>query len=194
LLHVHVHDLQPRAAATITCYHLLSCSMFIDSTELHCRLLKIHIDELLPPPSLNPKRGRRESTVPLPQPAPQHEGLVKNRVFDDVRLLVEHLLLQPRDQHRSSFPFANAHHLLQLICMTLVGSYWISLAGAGQLPLWLLEARSKIKSAMITAPYGEVHCFPAPKLPQLTATCRLPSQLCRSKARPFAPSTSFETC
>ena len=35
-------------------------------------------------------------------------------------------------------------------------SYWIALAGAGQLPLWLLEARSKIKSAMGKAVYGEV--------------------------------------
>jgi hypothetical protein len=35
-------------------------------------------------------------------------------------------------------------------------SYWISLAGAGQLPLWLLDARSKIKGAMAKALYGEV--------------------------------------
>ena len=40
--------------------------------------------------------------------------------------------------------------------MTLRRSYWISLAGAGQLPLWLLDARAKIKAAMSKAMYGEV--------------------------------------
>jgi hypothetical protein len=45
----------------------------------------------------------------------------------------------------------------------LCRSYWISLAGAGQLPLWLLDARSKIKAAMSKAMYGEVRFTRAPK-------------------------------
>jgi hypothetical protein len=51
---------------------------------------------------------------------------------------------------------SHAHQPQQLVGLTVTCSYWISLAGAGQLPLWLLDARSKIKSAMTKALYGEV--------------------------------------
>jgi hypothetical protein len=59
-------------------------------------------------------------------------------------------------------------------------SYWISLAGAGQLPLWLLEARSKIKAAMARALYGEVRGVPAlASSLLLIAARRLLFQRCR---------------
>lgn len=76
--------------------------MHIDNAELDRLLLNIHKHERSPPPPVQPKRSRIEQSAAVPslQPAPQHDGIAKNRVFDDIRLLVEHLLLQPRDQHR----------------------------------------------------------------------------------------------
>jgi hypothetical protein len=88
------------------------------------------------------------------------------------------------------------HFALQLLRLTMHRcSYWISLAGAGQLPLWLLETRSKIKAAMARALYGEVCDSPARYAPlKFTPACRLLFQRCRSKAPLFAPSFSCETC
>jgi hypothetical protein len=78
-------------------------SMHIDIVDLDCRLLNIHKSKHSPPPS-QLKRGRSGQPLAVPSllPAPPHEGLMKDRVLGDVRLLVEHLLLQPRDQHRCS--------------------------------------------------------------------------------------------
>ncbi len=126
----------------------------MDKAALDRVLLKIHKERHSPPPSPHIKRSRRgEAPCALAlQLAPQPDSMMMDRVFDDSRLLVEHLLLQPRDQHRhghtSRTPSMPSH--------TQRCSYWISLAGAGQLPLWLLEARSKIKAAMARSLYGEV--------------------------------------
>ena len=84
-------------------------SIHIDTAELDRRLLSIHkSNHSLPPPQLKRGRSGQPLAVQSLQPAPPHEGLMRDRVLSDVRLLVEHLLLQPRDQHRSSsVAFAN---------------------------------------------------------------------------------------
>jgi hypothetical protein len=129
--------------------------MHIDKAQLDHILLKIHKDLHSPPPPPSIKRSRRGDAfaAAFPEPALQPESWIMQRVFDDSRLLVEHLLLQPRDQHRSP---ESAHRSLLFTASPSRCSYWISLAGAGQLPLWLLDARSKIKVGMARALYGEV--------------------------------------
>ena len=84
-------------------------SIHIDTAELDRRLHSIHkSNHSLPPPQLKRGRSGQPLAVQSLQPAPPHEGLMRDRVLSDVRLLVEHLLLQPRDQHRSSsVAFAN---------------------------------------------------------------------------------------
>lgn len=129
-------------------------SIHIDTAELDRRLLSIHkSNHSLPPPQL--KRGRSG------QPAARAAA----RGLDE----------RPRAQRRppacgapASAAARSAQVLLRgfcefthaaaaaAVCVTLCRSYWISLAGAGQLPLWLLDARAKIKAAMSKAMYGEV--------------------------------------
>jgi hypothetical protein len=76
--------------------------MHMDKAALDHILLKIHKNRHSPPPSPHIKRSRRSEApaVAAQQPAPQPDSLMMDRVHDDMRQLVEHLLLQPRDQHR----------------------------------------------------------------------------------------------
>jgi hypothetical protein len=74
--------------------------MHMDKAALDRALLKIHKDCHSPPPSSLVKRSRRGDAPTSLQLVPQHDSCMTDRVFDDLRQLVEHLLLQPRDQHR----------------------------------------------------------------------------------------------
>ena len=150
-------------------------SIHIDTAELDRRLLSIHkSNHSLPPPQL--KRGRSGQPAsraaarglderPRAQRRPPACGAPASAAARSAQVLLR--------------GFCEFTHAAAAVCVTLCRSYWISLAGAGQLPLWLLDARAKIKAAMSKAMYGEVL---APRAPTGCGSSQPHADCCLSAA------------